>query len=118
MVYGGNSAVCDESCQILTEAGFRVRVTPNVYPGIDELDIVPARAVIHDAFEEHIVYAPGMERLGEVVTGGILPTPGAVLIAVERLAEEVGDLVVVDVGGATPTSTRSPMAARSIGPPD
>jgi hypothetical protein len=101
VVYGGNSAVCDESCQILTEAGFRVRVTPNVYPGIDELDIVPARAVIHDAFEEHIVYAPGMERLGEVVTGGILPTPGAVLIAVERLAEEVGDLVVVDVGGAT-----------------
>ncbi len=42
-----------------------------------------------------------MERIGEVVSGRILPTPGAVLIAAERLAEEVGDLVVVDVGGAT-----------------
>ena len=62
---------------------------------------MPARAAIHDAFEEHITHAPGMERIGEVVNGKILPTPGAVLIAAERLAEEVGDLVVVDVGGAT-----------------
>jgi hypothetical protein len=101
VVYGGNSAVCDEACQVLTAAGFRVHVTPNVYPGIDQLDIVPARAVIHDAFEEHIVHAPGMERIGELVTGAILPTPGAVLVAAERLAETLGDLVVVDVGGAT-----------------
>jgi hypothetical protein len=57
--------------------------------------------VIHDAFEEHITRAPGMERIGEVVNGRILPTPGAVLIASERLAQALGDLVVVDVGGAT-----------------
>ena len=64
-----------------------MRVTPNVYPGIDELDIVPARAVIHDAFEEHIIHAPGMGRVGELVAGRILPTPGAVLMAAEALAE-------------------------------
>ena len=87
--------------ELLESAGFKVRLTSNVYPGIDELDIVPARAVIHDAFEEHIVHAPGMERIGEIVSGRILPTPGAVLLAAEVLAEEVGDLVVVDVGGAT-----------------
>ena len=62
---------------------------------------MPARAVIHDAFEEHIIHAPGMERIGELVTGRILPTPGAVLLAAERLAEDLGDLVVIDVGGAT-----------------
>ena len=62
---------------------------------------MPARAVIHDAFEEHITHAPGMERIGEVVNGRILPTPGAVLLAAERLADDLGDLVVVDVGGAT-----------------
>jgi len=101
VVYGGNSVVHRDVKELLEGAGFRVRVTTNVYPSIDELDIVPARAVIHDAFEEHITQAPGMERLGEVVSGRILPTPGAVLIAAERLAEEVGDLVVVDVGGAT-----------------
>jgi uncharacterized protein (TIGR01319 family) len=101
VIYGGNSAVCDEACQLLNRAGFEVRVTPNVYPGIDELDVVPARAVIHDAFEDHIVHAPGMERIGALVTGKILPTPGAVLLAAEVLAETLGDLVLIDVGGAT-----------------
>ena len=101
VVYAGNSVVADDVRDLLHEAGFRVRLTANVYPAIDELDILPARAVIHDAFEEHITHAPGMERIGALVNGRILPTPGAVLLAAERLADAVGDLVVVDVGGAT-----------------
>ena len=101
VIYAGNSAVAAEARTILQAAGFRVRLTQNVYPRVDELDIVPARHAIHDAFEEHIPHAPGMERIGEFVTGGILPTPGAVLLAAEALAAELGDLVVVDVGGAT-----------------
>lgn len=101
VVYGGNSVVAQEVRALLEGAGFRFRATRNVYPGIDELDIVPARGVIHDAFEEHITHAPGMEALARLVTGRILPTPGAVLIAAEALAEALGDLVVIDVGGAT-----------------
>lgn len=101
VVYGGNSSAAGEALAILTDAGFRVRLTQNVYPSVDELDIVPARHAIHDAFEEHITHAPGMQRIGELVTGSILPTPGAVLIAAEVLAGALGDLVVVDVGGAT-----------------
>jgi hypothetical protein len=101
VVYAGNSAAASEARAVLEAAGFRVRVTSNVYPGVDELDIVPARHAIHDAFEEHITHAPGMERIGGFVTGSILPTPGAVLIAAELLAEALGDLVVIDVGGAT-----------------
>ena len=101
VVYAGNSVVCSRCAGAARARRLPVKLTTNVYPGIDELDIVPARAVIHDAFEEHITHAPGMERIGEVVNGRILPTPGAVLIAAERLAEDVGDLVVVDVGGAT-----------------
>lgn len=121
VVYGGNSAVCDEARRMLEASGFRVRVTSNVYPGIDELDIVPARAVIHDAFEEHIIHAPGMERIGELVSGRILPTPGAVLIAAEVLGAAVGDLVVVDVGGATTdvhsvTDGSPEISAIAIGP--
>jgi hypothetical protein len=101
VVYGGNSVVSADAQSLMEAAGFRVRVTNNVYPAVDELDIVPARTVIHDAFEEHIIHAPGMERIGEVVNGRILPTPGAVLLAAERLAEDLGDLAVIDVGGAT-----------------
>ena len=63
--------------------------------------MVPARTAIHDAFEEHIVHAPGMERIRHLVTGAILPTPGAVLVAAESLAQALGDLAVIDVGGAT-----------------
>ena len=101
VIFGGNSAVAEEARALLVDAGFRVRVTPNVYPSIDELDIVPARAVIHDAFEEHIIHAPGMESIAEHVNAHILPTPGAVLLAAEALADALGDVVVVDVGGAT-----------------
>lgn len=101
VVYGGNSIVSGEVRGLLEQAGFVVRVTANVYPAIDELDVIPARAAIHDAFEEHIVHAPGMERVREFVSGAILPTPGAVLVAAELLADAVGDLVVIDVGGAT-----------------
>ena len=32
VIYGGNSAVCDEACQILHAAGFDVRVTPERLP--------------------------------------------------------------------------------------
>ena len=121
VVYGGNSAVAEEARATLEAAGFAVRLTRNVYPSVDELDIVPARHVIHDAFEEHITRAPGMERIGEFVSGGILPTPGAVLIAAELLAAELGDLVVVDVGGATSdvhsvTDGSAEMAAISTDP--
>lgn len=101
VVYAGNSSAAPRAQQLLAEAGFRVRLTQNVYPSVDELDIVPARHAIHDAFEEHITHAPGMERISEFVTGSILPTPGAVLIAAEVLASQLGDLLVVDVGGAT-----------------
>ncbi len=101
VIYGGNSAVADEARAVLQAAGFRVYVTPNVYPAVDELAVEPARRIIHDAFEAHITHAPGMERIAEFVQGRILPTPGAVLLAAEALAERAGDLVVVDVGGAT-----------------
>lgn len=101
VIYAGNSAAADQARATLEAANFRVHVTSNVYPGVDELDIVPARHVIHDAFEEHITHAPGMERIREFVSGPVLPTPGAVLVAAELLAEAIGDLVVIDVGGAT-----------------
>jgi cell division ATPase FtsA len=62
-----------------------------------------------------------MERIGALVQGRILPTPGAVLLAAEKLAEELGDLVVVDVGGATTdvhsvTEGSPELAARHVDP--
>ena len=101
VIFAGNVAARDEVVRILEGAGTRVVAIENVYPRIDELDVEPARRAIQKAFEEHIVSAPGMEKVRELVTGTIIPTPGAVMNAAQLLAEEIGDLMVLDVGGAT-----------------
>jgi uncharacterized protein (TIGR01319 family) len=101
IVYAGNVAAREEISAGLGAAGMRVFCVDNVYPRIDQLNVEPARRVIQDVFEEHIVQAPGMERIREMVSGRILPTPGAVMISAQLLYEEIGDLVVLDVGGAT-----------------
>ncbi len=101
VLYAGNAAIREQVRKTLESAGVETVVTDNVFPEVDVLEIEPVRRVIHEAFNRHIVHAPGMERLQELTRGGILPTPGAVLRGAELFAEAVGDCVVVDVGGAT-----------------
>lgn len=87
--------------RIFTEAGIPYYITENVYPKLDVLNIEPARRIIHKVFEEHIVKAAGMEHIREMVNGKIIPTPGAVMEAAQLLQKELGDLAVIDIGGAT-----------------
>ncbi|MFZ5966014.1 MAG: GlmL-related ornithine degradation protein [Bacillota bacterium] len=101
IVYAGNVENQEEIKEIFKDKKNKLYIVENVYPKIDELNIEPTREVIQDAFEEHIVHAPGMTRVRELVTGPIIPTPGAVMEAAKLLKEEIGDLVVLDVGGAT-----------------
>lgn len=101
VIYAGNSAAAEEVKQILEGAGMRCYVVGNVYPRIDDLNVEPARRIIQQVFEEHIVRAPGMDKLRELVTGSIMPTPGAVMAAARLLYEILGDILVFDVGGAT-----------------
>lgn len=42
-----------------------------------------------------------MEKIRNMVTGNIVPTPGAVMEASKLLYENIGDLITIDVGGAT-----------------
>ena len=76
-------------------------IIDNVYPKVDELNVEPARKVIQDAFEKNIVRAPGMNKIKDMVNGSIMPTPGAVMESAKVLYDIIGDLVVLDVGGAT-----------------
>ncbi|WP_423364432.1 GlmL-related ornithine degradation protein [Mycoplasma sp. P36-A1] len=78
-----------------------VTITENVYPQIDQLNVEPVRKIIHDTFEKHITKAKGMAHIRESVKDHIIPTPGAVMEAAKILKEDIGDLVVIDVGGAT-----------------
>lgn len=101
VIYGGNIENAEEIKSIFQSSGQKVYIVDNVYPRIDELNIEPTRKIIQKAFEEHITNAPGMKRVREIINGPIIPTPGAVMEAAMSLYEDIGDLVVFDVGGAT-----------------
>ncbi|XVG95982.1 GlmL-related ornithine degradation protein [Eubacteriales bacterium KG127] len=102
IVYAGNVENQEEMDLIFDEeSGQELYNIENVYPKIDTLNVEPCRKVIQDAFEKHIIHAPGMEHVRELVTGPIIPTPGAVMECTKLLYECIGDLIVLDVGGAT-----------------
>jgi uncharacterized protein (TIGR01319 family) len=101
MIYAGNIENQEEIKEIAEEYGIKLYIVDNVYPKVDLLNVEPTRKVIQDAFEEHIVHAPGMSKVRDMVSGPIIPTPGAVMEAAKLLKEDIGDLVVFDVGGAT-----------------
>ncbi|MBN2659285.1 MAG: glutamate mutase L [Spirochaetales bacterium] len=101
VIYAGNIQNHDEIREIFLESGTKLYIVDNVYPSIDRLEVLPARRVIQKVFEEHIIHAPGMEKIRSLVDGHVIPTPGAVMEATRFLRNELGDLVTFDVGGAT-----------------
>lgn len=101
VVYAGNVAVRKAVQRTFAAAGVETLLADNVFPDVDILNIQPVRRLIQEVFNRHIIHAPGMARLGELTHWAIMPTPGAVLTAAELFAEQLGDCVVFDVGGAT-----------------
>ena len=99
VIYGGNIENQEEMRLIFEDR--QLYLVDNVYPKIDELNVEPCRKVIQAAFEEHIIHAPGMEQVRELITGPIVPTPGAVMEGTKLLSQVLGDVMVLDVGGAT-----------------
>ncbi len=98
-IYCGNIANHQEIKMIFKN--MELYIVENVYPKIDELNVEPARRVIQEAFENNIIKAPGMNKIKDMVNGAIMPTPGAVMESAKLLNEILGDVLIVDVGGAT-----------------
>ncbi|MDO4564907.1 MAG: GlmL-related ornithine degradation protein [Clostridia bacterium] len=101
IIYCGNIQNHSAVKEICEKSSIPLSITDNVYPKLDVLNIEPVRKRIHEMFEQHIVKAPGMEQIRELVDGRILPTPGSVMMAAELLYSLLGDLLVLDIGGAT-----------------
>ena len=102
VVYAGNIENQDEMKLIFDEeSGQYLYLVDNVYPKIDTLNVEPCRKVIQAAFEDHITHAPGMEHVRDMVDGPIIPTPGAVMECTKLLYDCIGDVMTIDVGGAT-----------------
>lgn len=107
VIVAGNKSISEDVAAILCAAGKDVRVCENVMPSFNVLNIEPARDVIRNLFLERIIRAKGLSKIKSIIEGIIMPTPSAVLEAAHCLAvgteeeEGLGELLVVDVGGAT-----------------
>ncbi len=101
VVIAGNRAASEECEEILAKSRHPVTVTANVMPSFGQLDIAPAQAVIRDIFLKRIVSAKGLSRVNALLSDIVMPTPAAVMRALTLLSEEIGDLMAIDLGGAT-----------------
>ncbi|MGW1060171.1 glutamate mutase L [Micromonospora rubida] len=102
VVLAGNVDVRDGLGALLVAAGVPVTVADNVLPRIGVLAPASARAAIREVFLRHVIGGKGLSRGPRFSRLVRAATPDAVLTGVEVLADAVGgDLVVVDVGGAT-----------------
>jgi uncharacterized protein (TIGR01319 family) len=103
VIYAGNIENSEEIKLIFEEYNLfnYLYIVDNVYPRIDTLDVEPTRKVIQEVFEEHIIHAPGMDKIKSMVKGSIIPTPGAVMESTKLLNDILGDVMTIDVGGAT-----------------
>jgi hypothetical protein len=75
----------------------------NVRPVLEEEKLGPARDAIHELFMEHVMaQAPGYDKLMSWAHAPIMPTPGAMGLIIQALAErDKVNVVGVDIGGAT-----------------
>jgi len=107
VVAAGNVDARDEVVALLRGGGKTVYPTANVLPVIGRLDPQPARETIREVFIRHVIGGKGLSASADFPALVRAATPDAVLAGVEVLAdgapgiEGVGDVLVVDVGGAT-----------------
>lgn len=105
IVIAGNRSAAGK-CKALLE-GHELYVCPNVMPKFGVLQIEPTQKQIREIFLNRIIQAKGLSRAAELLSDIMMPTPSAVLQAMNLLAQGcdgepgIGDLIAVDVGGAT-----------------
>ena len=107
VVVAGNKTVSAQAAEILRRTHSPVVMADNVMPDLGVLAVDSARLAIRDIFLTHIVHAKGLDKAEEFLERILMPTPAAVLSAAELLSQGhgsergIGELMVVDVGGAT-----------------
>jgi uncharacterized protein (TIGR01319 family) len=98
IIYTGNIANHERIKALHCE---HIEIVDNVYPRVDDFNILPLREKIYDTFEKHIIHAKGMTHIFDLVNGKIIPTPGAVMDTTMLLDEMYDGVMTIDVGGAT-----------------
>ena len=101
IVLAGNRAASRACEQTLAQGGHEVIPCQNVMPTFNQLNIEPCQKVIREVFLRRIVAAKGLTKASRLISGILMPTPAAVLAALTLLSQSLGELMAVDLGGAT-----------------
>jgi uncharacterized protein (TIGR01319 family) len=99
VVVAGNTDAHDELAGILDD--LPSVLAENCVPRIGVLAPTAARRAVREIFLTHVIGGKHLSARGEFAAMVRGATPDLVLTGVELLAAMVGDVVVVDVGGAT-----------------
>jgi len=102
VIYAGNIKAREHIKNILGDK-VDLRIVDNLRPVLEEEVLGPAREEIHNLFMEHVMaQAPGYNKLMSWTDAPIMPTPGAVGLGIQNVAEQFDTSVIgVDIGGAT-----------------
>jgi len=102
VIYAGNKDA-REAVEKTLSAKSALKTVDNLRPVLERENLAPARNAIHDLFMEHVMaHAPGYKKLMSWTPVPIMPTPGAVGLIIQTVAErEKITAVGVDIGGAT-----------------
>jgi uncharacterized protein (TIGR01319 family) len=107
IVVAGNKCAYDKIEDMMKNSSKTAILVENVMPEIGRLEVEACREAIREVFMENIVKAKGLNTTRQLVRDIIMPTPAAVLTAATLLGNGVdgesgmGELIIVDVGGAT-----------------
>jgi len=107
VVVAGNADAAGTVTHRLADAGVPATVTDNVLPRIGQLNPGPARAAIRQVFLSHVIGGKKLSRGRRFPRLVRAATPDAVLAGIELLADGaadtagVGEVLAVDIGGAT-----------------
>ncbi len=105
IIIAGNRNCADDCAEILKDK--QIFVCENVMPRLDIQNVTPVQKTIREIFLKQIVVAKGLSKAQDLVHGILMPTPSAMLEAMLLLSkgtktqEGIGDLLGLDLGGAT-----------------
>jgi uncharacterized protein (TIGR01319 family) len=102
IIYAGNKVATTEVQRVLKDK-VDLKVVDNLRPVLERENLGPAREEIHELFMEHVMaQAPGYKKLMSWTDAPIMPTPGAVGLIIQTIADQYRiEALGVDIGGAT-----------------
>ncbi len=102
IIYAGNKDAAKAVEDTLSDR-VDLRTVENLRPVLERENLGPAREEIHELFMEHVMaQAPGYKKLMSWADAPIMPTPGAVGLIIQTIADRYGiEALGVDIGGAT-----------------